>query len=63
MSSDMTVSDFADMSADREALCEVWKPTMGTVFNGSFNEAKECEYSDYTVDNFSIEDGIFVMNI
>lgn len=36
---------------------------MEQFFNGSFEEAKYSTYADREVDNFQVEDGIFVMNI
>lgn len=63
MSSDITVRDLASMAIDEDAVCQIWTPLHGTVFNGSFEEAKYSAYADREVDNFQIEDGIFVMNI
>lgn len=63
MSSDITVRDLASMAIDEDVVCQIWTPLHGTVFNGSFEEAKYSAYADRKVDNFQIEDGIFVMNI
>nr|DAO58001.1 MAG TPA: hypothetical protein [Caudoviricetes sp.] len=63
MSSDITVRDLASMAIDEDVVCQIWTPLHGTVFNGSFEEAKYSAYADREVDNFQIEDGIFVMNI
>lgn len=63
MSSDITVRDLASMAIDEDVICQIWTPLHGTVFNGSFEEAKYSAYADREVDNFQIEDGIFVMNI
>ena len=63
MSSDVTVRDLASMAIDEDVICQIWTPLHGTVFNGSFEEAKYSAYADREVDNFQIEDGIFVMNI
>ncbi len=63
MCSDITVRDLASMAIDEDVVCQIWTPLHGTVFNGSFEEAKYSAYADREVDNFQIEDGIFVMNI
>lgn len=63
MCSDITVRDLASMAIDEDVVCQIWTPLHGTVFNGSFEEAKYPAYADREVDNFQIEDGIFVMNI
>lgn len=63
MYSDITVKDLASMVIDEDVVCQIWTPLHGTVFNGSFEEAKYSAYADREVDNFQIEDGIFVMNI
>lgn len=63
MSSDITVRDLASMAIDEDVVCQIWTPLHGTVFNGSFEEAKYSAYADREVDNFQVEDGIFVMNI
>lgn len=63
MSSDITVRDLAGMALDEYATCQIWTPLRGTVFNGSFEEDKSSEYADIIVDNFQIEDGVFVMNV
>lgn len=63
MSSDITVRELADMAIDEDVTCQIWTPQQGTVFNGSFEEAKSSEYADIIVDNFQIEDGVFVMNV
>lgn len=61
--SDITVRDLADMAIDEDVVCQIWTPLHGTVFDGSFEEAKDSDYADREVDNFQIEDGVFVMNI
>lgn len=63
MHSDITVRDLASMAIDEDVICQIWTLLHGTVFNGSFEEAKYSAYADREVDNFQIEDGIFVMNI
>jgi hypothetical protein len=63
MSSDITVKDLASMAIDEDVVCQIWTPLHGTVFNGSFEEAKYSAYADREVDNFQVEDGIFVMNV
>lgn len=63
MSSDITVRDLASMVIDEDVVCQIWTPLHGTVFNGSFEEAKYSAYADREVDNFQVEDGIFVMNV
>lgn len=63
MSSDITVRELADMAIEEDVICQIWTPQQGTVFNGSFEEAKYSPYADREVDNFQIEDGVFVMNI
>lgn len=63
MSSEITVRELAGMALDEDIVCQIWTPQQGTVFNGSFEEAKYSAYADRGVDNFQIEDGIFVMNI
>lgn len=63
MSSDITVRDLASMAIDEDVVCQIWTPLHETVFNGSFEEAKYSAYADREVDNFQVEDGIFVMNI
>ena len=61
--SDITVKDFASMAIDEDSICEIWKEPIGTAFSGSFEEAAYSPYADSTVNTFSIEDGVFVMNI
>lgn len=63
MCSDITVRDLANLSLDEDLVCQIWTPLYGTVFNGSFEEAKYSAYADIEIDNFQIEDGVFVMNI
>lgn len=63
MCSNITVRDLASMAIDEDVVCQIWTPLHGTVFNGSFEEAKYSAYADREVDNFQIEDGVFVMNI
>lgn len=63
MHSDITVRELASMAIDEDVVCQIWTPQHGTVFSGSFEEAKSSEYADIIVDNFQIEDGVFVMNI
>lgn len=64
MCSDITVGELASMALDEYAMCQIWSALRGTVFNGSFEEAKSSEYyADIIVDNFQIEDGVFVMNV
>lgn len=63
MHSDITVRDLASMAIDEDVVCQIWTPLHGTVFNGSFEEAKYSTYADREVDNSQVEDGIFVMNI
>lgn len=63
MSSDITVRDLASMAIDEDVTCQIWTPQQGTVFNGSFEEAKYCPYADRAVDNFQVEDDVFIMNI
>lgn len=61
--SEITVRDLANMALDEYASCQIWTPLRGTVFSGSFEEAKDSNYADIIVDNFQIEDGVFVMNV
>lgn len=61
--SDITVRDLAGMALDEDIVCQIWTPLHGTVFDGSFEEAKDSDYADMEVDNFQVEDGVFVMNI
>lgn len=61
--SDITVRDLAGMALDEDIVCQIWTPLHGTVFDGSFDEARDSDYADREVDNFQIEDGVFVMNI
>lgn len=63
MCSDITVRELASMALDEDAMCQIWTPQYGTVFNGSFEEAKYSAYADREIDNFQVEDGVFVMNI
>lgn len=64
MHSDITVRDLASMAIDEDVVCQkIWTPQYGTVFNGSFEEAKYSAYADREIDNFQVEDGVFVMNI
>ena len=63
MHSDITVRDLASMAIDEDVTCQIWTPQYGTVFNGSFEEAKYSAYADRENDNFQVEDGVFVMNI
>lgn len=59
----ITVRELAGMALDEDVICQIWTPQQGTVFNGSFGEAKYSPYADREVDNFQVEDGVFVMNI
>lgn len=61
--SDITVRDLAGMALDEDIVCQIWTPQQGTVFDGSFDEARDSDYADREVDSFQIEDGVFVMNI
>lgn len=61
--SDITVRDLADMALDEDIVCQMWTPLHGTVFDGSFDEARDSDYADREVNSFQIEDGVFVMNI
>lgn len=61
--SDITVRDLAGMALDEDIVCQIWTPLHGTVFDGSFDEARDSDYADKEVDSFQIEDGVFVMNI
>lgn len=63
MCSDITVRELAGMAPDEDAMCQIWTPQYGTVFSGSFEEAKYSAYADREIDNFQVEDGVFVMNI
>lgn len=63
MCSDITVRELASMALDEYAMCQIWSALRGTVFNGSFEEAKYSAYADREIDNFQVEDGVFVMNI
>lgn len=61
--SDITVRDLAGMALDEDIVCQIWTPLHGTVFDGSFDEARDSDYADREVDSFQIEDGVFVMNV
>jgi hypothetical protein len=64
MNSNITVSELAAMAADNEKHCQVWHPVQGVIFDGTFDELDRRHYlADKTVDNFSIEDDVFIMNI
>jgi hypothetical protein len=64
MNSDITVAELASMSVDNEARCQVWHPIQGIVFDGAFEELDRHHFlADKVVDNFSIEDDVFIMNI
>lgn len=63
MYSEIAVRDLANLSLDEDVVCQIWTPQHGTVFNGSFEEAKDSDYADREVDSFQVEDGVFVMNI
>lgn len=64
MNSNITVSELASMAADNEKCCQVWHPVQGVIFDGTFDEFDRRHYlADKTVDNFSIEDDVFIMNI
>lgn len=63
MYSEITVRDLASMAIDEDLVCQIWTPQYGTVFNGSFEEAKYSAYADREIDNFQVENGVFVMNI
>lgn len=63
MHSEITVRELASMAIDEDVACQIWTPQCGTVFNDSFEEAKYSAYADREIDNFQVEDGIFVMNI
>lgn len=61
--SKITVRDLASMALDEDIVCQIWAPLHGTVFDGSFDEARDSDYADREVDSFQIKDGVFVMNI
>lgn len=61
--SDITVRDLAGMALDEDIACQIWTPLHRTVFDGSFDEARDSDYADREVDSFQIEDGVFVMNV
>lgn len=63
MCSDITVRELAGMALDEDAMCQIWTPQYGTVFNGSFEEAKHSDYADMRIGSFQIEDDMLVMNI
>lgn len=63
MHSEITVRELASMAIDEDVACQIWTPQCGTVFNGSFEEAKYSVYADREIDNFQVEDDVFVMNI
>lgn len=63
MHSEITVRELASMAIDEDVTCQIWTSLRGTVFNGSFEEAKASDYADIIVDNFQVEDGVFVMNV
>ena len=63
MSSEITVRELAGMALDEDIVCQIWTPLHGTVFDGSFDEARDSDYADREVDSFQIEDGVFVMNV
>lgn len=63
MNTDVTVKELASMAADQDTRCQVWSPMHGVVFDGTFEELLTSHLGNKTVDNFSIEDEIFVMNI
>jgi hypothetical protein len=52
MHSDITVRELASMAIDEDVVCQIWTPLHGTVFNGSFEEAKYSAYADREIDNF-----------
>lgn len=60
----MTVYDLADLYIESSENMQIWNlDTESTVFEGSFDEAKESDYADCTVCTFGIENGIIVINI
>lgn len=61
--SEITVRELAGMALDEDIVCQIWTPLRGTVFDGSFDEARDSDYADREVNSFQIEDGVFVMNI
>lgn len=63
MHSEITVRELASMAIDEDVACQIWSARYGTIFDGSFEEAKYSAYADREVDNFQVEDGVFVINI
>lgn len=61
--SDITARELAGMALDEDIVCQIWTPLHGTVFDGSFDEARDSDYAGREVDSFQVEDGVFVMNI
>lgn len=60
----MTVYELADLYIESMETMQIWSGVkVTTVFEGSFDEAKDNEYSDYEVCSFGIEDGKIVINI
>ena len=60
----ISVKDIAKLELYGDTECHIWSSKKaGIVFRGSFVDAKDCNYADSIVYSFSIEDGIFVMNI
>lgn len=60
----MTVYELADLYLCKTEIMQIWSvDAENTVFEGSFDEAKESEYAECEVTSFGIEDGMIVINI
>lgn len=64
MNSDITVSELASMTADNEKRCQVWHPVQGVILTARLmNLTDGIILQTRRLDNFSIEDDVFIMNI
>lgn len=60
----MTVSELAYLAIDEDMRCQVYYiDEEKTVFDGSFSDVEDDLCANEIVRSFSIDDGIFVMNI
>lgn len=60
----MTVYELIDLYINSGENMQIWNGSTGqTVFEGSFEDAKDSRWADCIVESFGIEDGILVINI
>lgn len=60
----MTVYEMCDAYIEGDEQVQIWSNDKeSTVFEGTFNEAMDSDFSDEEVMSYGIENGIIVLNI